>query len=227
MGRAIVIDGPAGSGKSSTAISLAKKLGFIYLDTGAMYRALTLKFLRLKCDDFSNSSLIKQILDDTILDLSPKSGGIKVMLDGADVTAEIRSNEVDGFVSEVSAVPVIREYMQEQQRRFAKNYDIVAEGRDLGTYVFPDADVKIFLVADLDVRVRRRMMQKHAADNDYNTYRDNLSKRDTIDSSRDHSPLKQADDAIVVDTTHLSFEQQVQEIFEICQNQFKSQPSPK
>jgi cytidylate kinase len=227
MGRAIVIDGPAGSGKSSTAISLAKKLGFIYLDTGAMYRALTLKFLRLKCDDFSNSSLIKQILDDTILDLSPKSGGIKVMLDGVDVTSEIRSNEVDGFVSEVSVVPVIREYMQEQQRRFAKNYDIVAEGRDLGTYVFPDADVKIFLVADLDVRVRRRMMQKHAADNDYNTYRDNLSKRDTIDSSRDHSPLKQADDAIVVDTTHLSFEQQVQEIFEICQNQFKSQPSPK
>jgi cytidylate kinase len=227
MGRAIVIDGPAGSGKSSTAISLAKKLGFIYLDTGAMYRALTLKFLRLKCDDFSNSSLIKQILDDTILDLSPKSSGIKVMLDGVDVTSEIRSNEVDGFVSEVSVVPVIREYMQEQQRRFAKNYDIVAEGRDLGTYVFPDADVKIFLVADLDVRVRRRMMQKHAADNDYNTYRDNLSKRDTIDSSRDHSPLKQADDAIVVDTTHLSFEQQVQEIFEICQNQFKSQPSPK
>jgi CMP/dCMP kinase len=227
VSRAVVIDGPAGSGKSTTAISLAKKLGFVYLDTGAMYRALTLKLLRLQVSDFSDISRIKNILDDTHLDLLPESGGLKVILDTADVTQEIRSNEVDSFVSEVSAVPVIREYMQAQQRRFALNHDIVAEGRDLGTYVFPDADIKIFLVADLDVRVRRRMIQKHAEATDYNVYRDNLAKRDTIDSSRGHSPLKQAEDAIVVDTTHLSFEQQVQEIFRICQNHFRNQPSLK
>jgi len=227
MGRVVVIDGPAGSGKSTTAIALAKKLGFIYLDTGAMYRALTLKFTKLNILEISNQSALKPILDATRLEIFYGAGVLKVFLDGAEVTQDIRSVAVDKYVSEVSAVPMVRDYMHIQQRSFAQDHDIVAEGRDLGTFVFPDADVKIYLVADLEVRVRRRMLQKHATDKDYSIYRENLAKRDSIDSSRDHSPLKQAINAIVVDTTDLTFEQQVQRIYELCLSQFASQSAKK
>jgi CMP/dCMP kinase len=120
-------------------------------------------------------------------------------------------------------VPIVREFMQAEQRRFASNNNIVAEGRDLGTYVFPNADIKIFLVANLEVRARRRMAQKHAEDNQFGTYRDNLAKRDQIDSSRQHSPLKKAPDAIEVDTSDIDFEHQVQIIYEICQKKFANQ----
>jgi CMP/dCMP kinase len=223
MGKAVVIDGPAGSGKSTTAVELAKMLGFIYLDTGAMYRAMTLKFLGLSISDFTNESKIQQILDGTKIDLLASANGLRVILDNKDVTEQIRANEVDGFVSEVSAVPIVREFMQAEQRRFAANNDIVAEGRDLGTYVFPNADIKIFLVANLDVRARRRMIQKHADDNQYGVFRENLAKRDQIDSSRQHSPLKKAADAIEVDTSNIDFKRQVQTIYEICQKKFSGQ----
>jgi len=217
MGKAVVIDGPAGSGKSTTAIELAKKLGFIYLDTGAMYRAITLKFLNAGISDFSNGYEIDKILNQTIIDIRQNSESLSIFLDGRDVTGEIRSNEVDGFVSEVSAVDKVREYMHIQQRNFAKNHDIVAEGRDLGTFVFPDADVKIFLVADLDIRARRRMLQKQASEKQLDQFKANLAKRDRIDSGRSHSPLKKADDAIEVDTSDLSIDQQVETILSICQ----------
>ena len=216
MGKAVVLDGPAGSGKSTTAIALAAKLGFIYLDTGAMYRALTVKFLQLEVKAFEDEKLIKDILDSTVLKLIPNNNGLTVMLDNVDVTRQIRSSEVESFVSEVSAVPVVREYMHRQQRSFALDFDIVAEGRDLGTYVFPDADIKIFLVADLDVRSRRRLLQKDAPDEKLEKFRKNLIKRDRIDSGRKHSPLKKADDAIEIDTTNLTFEEQVEKIYNIC-----------
>jgi len=216
MGKAVVIDGPAGSGKSTTAIALAAKLGFIYLDTGAMYRALTVKFLQLEVKTFEDEKLIKNILGSTVLKLIPNDNGLTVMLDNVDVTRQIRSNKVESFVSEVSAVPVVREYMHHQQRSFALDFDIVAEGRDLGTYVFPDADIKIFLVADLDVRSRRRLLQKDAPDEELKKFRENLIKRDRIDSGREHSPLRKADDAIEIDTTNLTFEEQVEKIYNIC-----------
>lgn len=221
MGKVVVIDGPAGSGKSTTAIALAAKLGFIYLDTGAMYRALTVKFLKLGIETFKNEKLTKNILDSTILRLIPGDNGLMVTLDNVDVTDQIRSNEVEGFVSEVSAAPVVREYMHRQQRSFARNFDIVAEGRDLGSYVFPDADIKIFLVADLDVRSQRRLLQKNASDKELEKFRENLVKRDRIDSSREHSPLKKADDAIEIDTTNLTFEEQVEKIYEICRKKIR------
>jgi cytidylate kinase len=222
MAKAVVIDGPAGSGKSTTAIALAKMLGFIYLDTGAMYRAVTLKLITLGISDLGDESRFRHILADTKIDLVAINGGLKVMLDNYDVTDDIRANEVDGFVSEVSAVPLVREFMQAEQRRFAANHDIVAEGRDLGTYVFPNADVKIYLVADLEIRALRRMAQKHADAGQFSAYRDNLAKRDQIDSGRTHSPLKKAEDAVEVDTSKIDFDRQVQKIFNICQSKFKS-----
>jgi cytidylate kinase len=221
MGRVVVLDGPAGSGKSTTAIELAKRLNYIYLDTGAMYRALTVKFLRSGRESIDNAGAVLRLLAGTKIDIKPSSDGLRIYLDGEDVTAEIRSNEVDGFVSDVSAVDRAREYLQVQQRRFAENYDIVAEGRDLGTYVFPDADVKIFLVADLDVRAKRRMLQKDATDDELIKFKQNLAKRDKIDSGRSHSPLKKADDAIEVDTTGLTFNEQVSKILEICHQKLK------
>ena len=222
MGKTVVLDGPAGSGKSTTAIELAKRLGYIYLDTGAMYRALTLKCLRLGKTKANLRDNLDKILKDTFIQIEPiAGGGLKIFLDREDVTAQIRSNEVDGFVSEVAAVDEIREYMQELQRQFARDFDIVAEGRDLGTYVFPHADVKIFLVADLDIRAKRRMLQKDADEEALANFRENLAKRDRIDSGRQHSPLKKADDAIEVDTTDLTFEEQVQKILEICHQKLK------
>lgn len=223
MARAVVIDGPAGSGKSTTAIELAKRLGFIYLDTGAMYRAITLKFIRTGLIDFSDNARIQNSLAKTKIDLRPAPTGLQVILDGKDISDEIRANEVDGFVSEVSAIPLVREFMQAEQRRFAANNDIVAEGRDLGTYVFPDADVKIFLVANLDIRARRRLIQKHADDSQFDSFRDNLAKRDNIDSGRQHSPLKKAEDAIEVDTSNLDFKRQVELIYQICLKKFANQ----
>ncbi len=216
MGKAVVIDGPAGSGKSTTAIALAKKLGYVYLDTGAMYRAITFKFLQLGIKEFSDTQHIQSVLQKTNIDIKPQNDGLLIFIDGIDITDNIRSNEVDGFVSEVAAVDVVREFMQKLQRQFARDYNIVAEGRDLGTYVFPDADVKIFLVADLDERAKRRLLQKNALKDDLATFKNNLKKRDHIDSSRQHSPLKKAADAIEVDTTNLTFDQQVEKIYRIC-----------
>jgi len=216
MGRIVVIDGPAGSGKSTTAIALAKKLGYIYLDTGAMYRAVTYKFLKLGIKDFKDKRQIEDLLQKTNISIKPQNEGLLIYLDGADVTASIRSNEVDGFVSEVAAVSAVREFMQKLQRQFARDFNIVAEGRDLGTYVFPDADIKIFLIADLEQRAKRRLLQKNASDEDLAAFRDNLKKRDHLDSSRQHSPLKKAADAIEVDTTNLTFDQQVEKIYQIC-----------
>jgi len=216
MGNIVVIDGPAGSGKSTTAIALAQKLGYIYLDTGAMYRAVTYEFLQIDFKDFSNKSDIINNLDKITIDIKPADKGLRIFLDNADISEQIRSDEVDSFVSEVAAVGLVREYMQKLQRRFAGEFDIVAEGRDLGTFVFPDADVKIFLVADIEARANRRLLQKNASNDDLKSFRNNLAKRDHIDSSRQHSPLKKATDAIEIDTTDLTFDEQVEKIYEIC-----------
>jgi cytidylate kinase len=221
MGKIVTIDGPAGSGKSTTAIALAKKLGFVYLDTGAMYRAITLKFLTLEIKSLTDDGVVDDVLKSTVIEIEPDKDNLKISLDGEDVTSQIRSDRIESFVSEVAAIKAVREYMHKQQRRLAGKYDIVAEGRDLGTYVFPHADVKIYLIADLDIRAGRRMLQKQAPAEDLDKYRRNLIKRDRIDSSRDHSPLKKAADAIEIDTSRLTVEQQVQKIYDICRKKIK------
>lgn len=221
MGKVVTIDGPAGSGKSTTAIALARKLGYVYLDTGAMYRALTLKFIRLGVREFADLARMQSALDSTDIALKPGDDGLSVFLDGADVTREIRSNEIEALISEISAIATVREFMHRKQRAMAKENDLVAEGRDLGTFVFPDASVKIYLTADLDERTRRRLRQKNASDDQFDLYRQNLAKRDRIDSNREHSPLRKAADAIEIDTTNLTFEEQVDKIYRICQGKLK------
>jgi len=220
MGRVVVIDGPAGSGKSTTAVSLARKLGYLYLDTGAMYRALTLKFLRINFKTFDDKKALRDILNSTSLRIEPAAAGLQIFLDGQNVTEQIRDDEVDKFVSVVSAVPEVREYLQERQKYFARQFDLVAEGRDLGTFVFPKADVKIFLVAELEIRAGRRLKQKRAPTNLLEQFRQNLAERDRIDSGRKHSPLKKAEDAIEIDTSRLKFDEQVDKIYAICRQKF-------
>ncbi len=206
----IAIDGPAGSGKSTTAKLLARRLGFLYLDTGAMYRALTLKALRQKVDLDSDSELIN-LAKKTKIDLLNQNGKLRVLLDGKDVTREIRSLEVSDNVSRVAAQKSVREHMVQLQREFGKKGNVIAEGRDIGTVVFPNAKLKIFLVASIKERARRRL-KEHISEAEKHRLREmeeSIRKRDEADSSREHSPLVKAEDAVEVDTTNLEIEQQV------------------
>ncbi len=214
MGKFVVaIDGGAGSGKSTTAKGVARRLDFFYLDTGAMYRAFTLKYLRATHgrNDIS-MNLVRDLLDDTAISLRQEGGQTRVYLDDEDVTFEIRTTEVSGFVSQISAIPMVREYMVARQREIAEDKNVVCEGRDIGTVVFPDAQVKIFMQADLKTRARRRLREltEKKIDADLDQVVENLEFRDEYDSQRSHSPLKKAPDAILVDTTNLTIEAEIE-----------------
>ena len=210
----IAIDGPAGSGKSTTAKLLAKKLGFIYLDTGAMYRAVTLFLLNNKIN-IEDISKIKKSLEK--IDLSIKSKDrFQIYLNNKNVTNDLRQVNIDDLVSNVSKILDVRKKMIILQRNFSNNKNIVVEGRDIGSNVFPDADFKFFLIADVMERAKRRFN-----DNQYETSITiselvrKIKKRDEIDSSRLISPLIKVDDAIEVDTTSLTIEEQVTKIYDI------------
>lgn len=205
----IAIDGPAGSGKSITARLVALKLGFTYLDTGAMYRALTLKALRKKID--VNSELdILSLINDTKIELHVNNGQLRIVLDSEDVTRKIRSREVSRHVATVATYEGVRNWMVQWQRKIGEKGEVVAEGRDIGTVVFPDARLKIFLIASLEQRAKRR--QKDFAlekSIDLKKITTEIRKRDYIDRNRAASPLTKAGDAIELDTTDLTIEQQV------------------
>lgn len=207
----IAIDGPAGSGKSTTARLVAQKLGYIYIDTGAMYRALTLKVIELGIDPNDESSIIK-IAENTKIELLYENGNLKVILDGKDVSEKIRSPEVTSLVSIVSAHPKLRDIMVKKQRELGRNGGVVMDGRDIGTVVFPDADLKIFMTADVKERAKRR--QKELKAQGFNVEIEKLIKeieeRDKFDSTREVGPLKKADDAIEIDTTNLTIDEQVE-----------------
>jgi cytidylate kinase len=210
----VAIDGGAGSGKSTTAKGVARRLGFFYLDTGAMYRAFTLKYLRSsdKGKKHIRITLVRQLLGETTIDLGQDDGETKVYLDNEDVTLAIRTPEVSNSVSQVSALPEVRVWMVAKQREIAEGKNVVCEGRDIGTVVFPDAQVKIFMKADLDVRAQRRIKELAEKKIDTKTEKvvENLRFRDEYDSKRQHSPLKKAEEAIVVDTTDLTIEQEIE-----------------
>ncbi|KAF0967703.1 MULTISPECIES: (d)CMP kinase [Gordonia] len=201
--RVVAIDGPAGTGKSSVSKLLAEKVGASYLDTGAMYRAVTLAVLDagVALDDPAG---IARVADAVDIELIPTGDGSStVLLDGRDVSGPIRTDHVTSAVSAVSAVPEVRTKLVALQRQNAQDRFVVVEGRDIGTVVFPAADVKIFLTATPEARADRRHKQNLAAgrDSDYAAVLDSVNRRDHLDSTRAVSPLRAADDAVVVDTS--------------------------
>lgn len=226
-GIVIAVDGGAGTGKSTTAKGVARRLGFFYLDTGAMYRAATLKYVRLGGpSDKIDIKIIENVIRTSSIRLVPDEAGVKVMLDAGDVTDAIRTPEVSDLVSQISAVPEIRVWMVEQQRTVARDKDVVCEGRDIGTVVFPDAQVKIFLTADLEIRAERRFRELSEKGIKLSPVEvmDNLTFRDEHDSKREHSPLKKADDAIEIDTTDLSIQEEIDLVEKIARERMATHP---
>ena len=209
----MTIDGPAGSGKSTTAKLVALRLGYTYLDTGAMYRAMTLKALESGVDVASPEALTR-MAESTEIRIETEPQGTRVILDGRDVTGLLRSLEVTRNASPVSAAKGVRERMVELQREIGRRGGIVAEGRDIGSVVFPDAEVKIYLDAELSERARRRSRELEAAGTatKVDELERELAARDKYDSSREHSPLCVPKGAVIVDTTGLTIDQQVQRV---------------
>jgi len=218
----IAIDGPAASGKSTTARLLAKRLGYLYLDTGAMYRALTWKALKDKVD-IKDEKALSQLAEKTQISLKPGPNlENKIYLDNQDITSFLRSPEVNRYVSLVSTVKKVREIIVAQQKKIGEKGGIVAEGRDTTTVVFPQADIKIFLKASLEERTRRRWEEEKSKG--ISLKREEIAsgilKRDQIDSQREISPLKISQDAIVIDNTHLTISQTLNKIVNIVKKNF-------
>lgn len=209
----IAIDGPAGAGKTTTAKELANRLGFQYLDTGAMYRAVALQALRMGCD-LENPEEVGEAADAAIVTIEFIDGNQRTFLNSEDVSAEVRTPEVTEAVTPVCEVSYVRRKMVDAQREIGKSGRFVVEGRDIGTVVFPDADLKIFMTADLEARALRRKVDfdDTGSLNDLSSIASSIEERDRRDSSREDSPLIAAHDAIVIDTTNLTFEQQVETI---------------
>ncbi len=203
----IAIDGPAGSGKSTAAKNIAQKLGFTYLDTGAMYRAIT--FIALRNGIAENIPAVIEMARRISLKLRFENGVTKVFVDDEEVTEQIRTAEVNGKVSDISRIPEVRAELVKIQKRMGEEGNIVAEGRDVTTVVFPNADLKIFLTASIDIRTKRRLkeFQDKNIPTTFEEVKANLEKRDRIDSGREISPLKKADDAIEFDNSALTPEQ--------------------
>ncbi len=206
----IAIDGPAASGKSVSAKLLAKELNFIYLDTGAMYRCVAFSIMEEQID-ISNKNSLRKFLNYFEIDLKYDDGSLTFFANGRNVTNKIRNSNVSQKVSEISAIPVIREYMVGIQRNFTKDNSCVMEGRDIGTVVFPDAEIKFFIVASDEVRAKRRQidLESLGEKRSLNDVMDEIKKRDKHDSERGHSPLRKAFNAIEVDTTNMSINEQV------------------
>lgn len=212
----IAIDGPAASGKSTTAQLVAERLGYAYLDTGAMYRALTLKALRQGVDGEDEDRLC-QLASSLQLSFSLKDGRLKVLMDGEEVSQKIRSPQVSRMVSLVSRHPQVRRIMVERQRRFGEKGGVVVEGRDIGTVVFPQADLKVYLDATPEERAKRRMeeLRMRGINSTLDEQLAAIAGRDRLDSQREDSPLRKAEDAVLLDTTHLSIEEEVRAVLDL------------
>jgi cytidylate kinase len=211
----IAIDGPAGSGKSTTAKLVAQRLGFLYLDTGAMYRVITLKALKQGVD-VNDEEKLEKLTKNSVISFGNKDGENKIWLDGEDVTKQIREPEVDRNVSYVSMHKKVRKRLVEMQKRMGEENDLVAEGRDTTTVVFPHA-FKVYLDADLAERAKRRFLElkEKGIQTTLEEQIKEISKRDKLDSEREQSPLLRDKDAVVVDTTHLTIEGQVDMVIQL------------
>lgn len=209
----IAIDGPSGAGKSTIAKKLSKDLGFIYVDTGAMYRALALYFIN-KNFDIENQELVKRELENISIDIKYDKGKQLVFLNDKDVGEEIRNERVGGVASAVSVYPFVREKLLDLQRDVARKNNVVMDGRDIGSFVLPDADLKIFLSASVETRAERRYleMKEKGARVTLEDIKKDIETRDYRDMNRDMAPLKRVSDAVFIDSSELTIEEVVEEI---------------
>ena len=216
---AVAIDGPAGAGKSTIAKTIAKKLAYIYVDTGALYRAVALNTLHNGTDP-SDEEKIADMLKKTCIELKFIDGVQRVFLNGEDVSDSIRTSEVSMTASKVSALPIVRSFLLDLQRDIAKKNNILMDGRDIGTVVLPNAQVKIFLTASAECRAKRRYNDYLVAGNTTESYEEILKdilQRDYQDTHRATAPLRQADDAVLVDTSDDTLEESVEKIIAVIQ----------
>ncbi len=204
---AVAIDGPAGAGKSSIAKAVAKELGFVYVDTGAMYRASALYAIKNNIP-IEEESLIP-VLDNIKIDMQYRDHTQIIILNGEDVSEKIRENEVSMGASAIAVIPAVRLKLVELQRELAKKYSVIMDGRDIGTYVLPDAQLKIYLTASLEERAKRRYAEllQRGSPCVFEELKEDIKKRDYNDSNRDFAPLKQAEDAILIDSSVMSFDE--------------------
>lgn len=216
----IVIDGPAGSGKSSTAKAVAEKLNIEYLDSGALYRALTYYYMS---ESFENFDSFFESLNNLTVTFKYEDTLFRVWIENTEVTGRLRLEEVSDLVSVVAAKPQVRNFVNSLMRQAVKNGVYIAEGRDLGTAVFPDAELKFFMVASVDIRAERRFEQlkQKGVQTSLQAVKQNIRQRDKTDSQRTSDPLKKSDSAIEINTTDLTFEQQVQKICSIIEQELK------
>lgn len=212
----IAMDGPAGAGKGTITKQVAEKLGFIHIDTGAMFRCITLKVIQ-EGIEIQQEDRIKEILDK--IDIDMKENG-EVFLNGEEVSKQIREDEVNRFVSPISVIPIVREKLLELQRKIAQGKKVIMEGRDIGTVVFPNADVKIYLDASAEERARRRLKQNQekGISGSYEEVLKSIMDRDERDKNRKIAPLRQAEDAIYIDSTNMSIEEVVDKIVKIVKS---------
>ncbi|MCF2596415.1 (d)CMP kinase [Pseudoflavonifractor phocaeensis] len=215
--RSVAIDGPAGAGKSTLARQAARELGFLYVDTGAIYRTVALKTVRAGADP-SDPAQVVPLLEglDIRMDYGP-DGAQRMFLEGEDVSSAIREHQISGLASKVSAIPEVRAFLLDFQRKLAREHDVLMDGRDIGTVVLPDADVKIFLTAAPESRARRRLLEleQKGQKTDFETILRDIILRDEEDRNRPIAPLRQAEDAVLLDTTQLNLEQSLQALLSI------------
>jgi len=214
----IAIDGPAGAGKSTVAQRLAQTLNYLYLDTGAFYRAITLYFWENHIS-FEKFQDLSSILDTVKIEISWERK-FRIFLNSREVTEDIRQPEIDALVSPVAKIKEVRSYLRDVQRRIALSRPSVTEGRDIGTVILPDADLKIFLTARPEIRAYRRFKERKDKGNniDYKVVLKNVLERDFIDSTRDDAPLQKAKDAIEIDTSFLSIDEVVEKLYQLVKN---------
>jgi len=212
----VALDGPSGAGKSTLARRLAARLGFVYVDTGALYRTIALFMMREQAE--SDTEIIAK-LPELNITISYENGQQHVFANGEDVSALIRTPEVSMGASRVSAIPAVRQFLFDLQRELANTHSVVMDGRDIGTVVLPDADVKIFLTASAEKRAERRFAELQEKHPDAQTYEEVLRdviKRDEQDMNREIAPLRQAEDAVLVDTTNADLDQSEEMLFAVC-----------
>ena len=215
--KSIAIDGPAGAGKSTVARAAAAKLNYLYVDTGAIYRTVALAMDRLGVDPADPKQVVPALPGLDIRMEYGQDGEQHMLLGGEDVSRAIRENRISGLASKVSALPQVRAFLLEFQRKLAREHDVIMDGRDIGTVVLPNADVKVFLTAGAEARALRRQkeLEQRGRKADYQTILAEIVQRDRQDSQRAAAPLKQAEDAVLLDTTHLNLEQTVEALLTI------------